>query len=375
MKPIRWNEPRFGTEDIESVAQVLRANYVNEGPKTKELEEALQRYLGVKHVIMACNGTAALYLALRADKLIRRAHDYEVLVPDMTMLATATAVSWAGGKPVLIDIEKSRYSISLAEIRKKITPRTKAIVPVHVLGKAAEMHALNELAREFRLTVIEDAAGALGSKDAAGRMLGTMGNVGCFSLQSNKIITSGQGGFVATNDDRYYETMRRIRDFGRISNKEFLHETEGYNLKYSDLAAALALSQFAKIEQRKQLLRRQFELYRAQLASIPGIVFPPLSESEVPLWIDPIVPRRKELIAFLNAQSIFPRECWPALHRNKPYWHQGSDEHFPHASFVSDNVLWLPNGPHMNDEDVVHVCDAMKEFYGSAFSNLGTIKL
>ncbi|MEK6825657.1 MAG: DegT/DnrJ/EryC1/StrS family aminotransferase [Nanoarchaeota archaeon] len=363
MKTIRWNEPRFDAEDLANVSQVLQDNYVNEGPKTKELEEQLQKYLGVKHVIMTCNGTTALYLALRADKLIRNLNEYEVLVPDMTMLATATAVSWAGGNPVLCDVEKQRYCLDIDSVRKNLTPRTKAILPVHVLGKAANMQSLQKIAEELKLTIIEDAAGALGSKDEQGRMLGTIGKVGCFSMQSNKIITSGQGGFVVTNDTRYHETMRRIRDFGRFSNKEFLHEVEGYNLKFSDLAAALALGQLKKIEQRKQLLRRQFELYHTQLSFIPGIVFPEVKGQEVPLWIDPIVPQRKELITFLNAQNIFPRECWSALHHNKPYWHQGSDEHFPNASFVSSNVLWLPNGPHLNEEEILYVSQKIKEFY------------
>src|SRR3989344_4628878 len=133
MKTIRWNEPRFDDDDIASVSDVLRANYVNEGPKTKELEEQLQTYLGVKHVIMTCNGTTALYLALRADKQIRNLQEYEVLVPDMTMLASATAASWVGGIPVLCDIEKNRYGIDVAAARKKITSKTKAILPVHIL--------------------------------------------------------------------------------------------------------------------------------------------------------------------------------------------------------------------------------------------------
>ena len=191
--------------------------------------------------------------------------------------------------------------------------------------------------------------------------------MGCYSLQSNKIITCGQGGFVSTDDDRYHEVMRRLRDFGRFSNKEFIHEKEGYNLKFSDLAAALTLSQLKKIESRKSLLIHQRNLYEKELSSVKEIRFPKANiiKGEVPLWIDIHIKNRVDLVACLKLHNIFSRDCWPAIHRNPPYSYLGKDEDFPNASYLADNCLWLPNGPHLSDEDILHICEKIKEFYGS----------
>jgi len=358
---INWNEPKFNDEDLREVSEVLKANYVNEGPKTKQLEEKFKKYLGVKHVICTTNATAALFLAIKADALIRGVEDFEVIVPDMTMIATATAVEWAGGKPILVDVEKDRMTINIEKIEKKITSKTTVIIPVHILGRAAEMGQLNEIAQRHNLTIIEDAAGALGSK-TKGKYLGTIGKVGCFSLQSNKIITSGQGGVIVTNDDQYNEVIRRLRDFGRF-NKEFLHKIAGYNLKFNDLSAALALSQFNKLGERKLLLIKQRNQYEQELSSINEIKFPEFKEEEIPLWIEVIAKDRDKLFEYLKSLEIYSRKCWSALHKNPPYQNQGADSDFPISSFIFDNVLWLPNGPAITSEQINSICSKIKEFY------------
>jgi len=362
MTPIRWFEPKFDKEDIEEVKKVIKNNYVNEGPKTKELEELLKNYLRVKYVILTINATAALFLVIKSEATRRNIKDFEVIVPDMTMIATATAVDWAGGKPVLVDVKKEDLTIDASKIENKITSRTIAIIPVHVLGRSAEMNKIKEIAKKYNLLVIEDAAGALGSSNN-NKPLGTIGDVGCFSLQSNKIITSGQGGIIATNDDRLFEIIRRYRDFGRLTNKEFFHEAVGYNLKFNDLSAALAFSQFKKIEERKKLFLSQFNYYKRMLKEVNKITFFPLEEGEIPLWIDVIAERRDELYEFLAHNQIYCRKCWPAIHRNKPFNSYGRDSDFPNSSFASDNVIWLPNGPAIKFKYIDLICNKIKEFY------------
>jgi len=358
---INWNEPKFDDEDLKEVSGALKANYVNEGPKTKQLEEKFREYLGVKHVIFTANATASLFLAIKADALIRGVKDFEVIVPDMTMFATASAVEWAGGKPILVDVEKDRMTINIKEIEKKITPKTTAIIPVYIVGRAADMEKLNEIARRYNLTIIEDAAGALGSK-TNGKYAGTIGKVGCFSLQSNKIITSGQGGVIVTNDDQYNEVIRRLRDFGRF-NKEFFHKMVGYNLKFNDLSAALALSQFNKLEERKTLLIKQRNQYRQELSFVNEIEFPEFKDGEIPLWVDILTRDREGIVNHLKLSEIYPRECWPALHKNSPYQNQGTDEDYPISTFISNNALWLPNGPAITSEQIILICGKIKEFY------------
>jgi perosamine synthetase len=370
---INWNEPKFGEDEIKEVSEVLNAGYVNEGPKTKQLEEELKKYLGVKYVLLTTNATAALFLAIKADAIIRNKEDFEVIVPDLTMIATATSVEWAGGKPILVDVEKERATIDISKIEEKINEKTIAIIPVHILGRSANMDGLMNLASKHNLTIIEDAAGALGSKDQYGRYLGTIGKMGIFSLQSNKIITSGQGGIIVTNDEKYYEALRRLRDFGRFSNKEFIHEKVGYNLKFNDLSAALAVAQFRKIESKKQMLSSQRTLYQNALKDVKEVKFPSYNSEEIPLWIEIIANDRTNLVEFLIKNEISPRECWPAIHINPPYKNQGNDADFPNSSFLSKNALWLPNGSAITSEQINHIGEKIREFYNSSGLNMKKI--
>jgi len=359
---IRWFEPRFDDEEIKEVEKVIRDNYVNEGPKTRELEELFRNYFGVKYAVLTVNATAALFLAIKSEAKKRNVKDFEVIIPDMTMIATATAVDWAGGKPVMVDVKKENLTIDTDKVEEKITPLTIAILPVHVLGRSADMDKIKKIAKKYNLIVIEDAAGALGSLNN-GKLLGTIGDVGCFSLQSNKIITSGQGGVLLTNDDSLFELIRRYRDFGRLSNKEFFHEEMGYNLKFNDLSAALSVAQFKKLEERKKLLLNQFNYYKKMLEEVNQINFFSLKDGEIPLWIDVIAEKRDELFDFLASNQIYCRKCWPAIHRNKPFNSYGNDSDFPNSSFASDNVIWLPNGPAVSFEDIILICEKIKEFY------------
>ncbi|NPE27134.1 cupin domain-containing protein [Methanococcoides sp. SA1] len=363
MTRINWNEPRFDEDDIKEVSEVIRDNWVNEGPKSRELELSIKKYLGVKHVILTTNATAALFLAVKADAKLKGVKDFEVIIPDMTMIATAMAVEWAGGKSVPVDIEKKRMTIDPSKIEDKITHKTTAIIPVHTIGRSADMESLKFIAGKHNLSIIEDAAGALGSQED-GKFLGTIGKAGCFSLQSNKIITCGQGGVIVTDDDRYYETMRSLCDFGRI-DKEFLHKEKGFNLKFNDLSAALGLSQFRKIEERKKMLVEQRKKYESELSEIKEVSFPPINidSGEIPLWIDVIVKDKDELIENLKSSEIYSRPCWPPVHRNPPYSHTGNDSDFPNSTYISDNVVWLPNGPAISSDQISFICGKIKDFY------------
>lgn len=362
MEIIRWNEPRFGAEEIEETNKVLKESYVNEGPKTKELENKFKEFFNIKHVIITTSATAALFLALKADAIIRNVAAFEVIVPDMTMIASANAVVWAGGKPVLVDINRERATIDIEKIEEKITQKTTAIIPVHVLGRGVEMDKLGDLAKKHGLSIIEDAAGALGSK-FGNNYLGTFGEVGCFSLQANKIITTGQGGVLITNDDRYFETIRRLRDFGRMSNKEFIHESIGYNLKFNDLSAALGVAQFNKLNKKMEQLLNQFNTYKNNLNGLKEVQLFNINDGEIPLWVDIIADGRDELVKFLKEKNIHCRECWPPIHRNPPYQDGGCDKDFPISTFISDNTLWLPNGPSVSKEQIVKICNLIKIFY------------
>lgn len=363
MESIRWNEPLFGEEEIEEVSKALKNNFLNEGPKTRELEKILRDYLGVKYVILTTSATAGLFLAIKAEAIKRGVFDFEVIVPSLTMFASASSVDWAGGKPILVDSKEDNLTIDVSKIKEKITEKTIAIMPVHILGRGADIKSILEITRKHNLAVIEDAAGALGSKQND-KFLGTFGDIGVYSLQSNKIASCGQGGIIVLNDDKLYEIISRLRDFGRYDKSEFMHNEIGYNLKFSDLAASVAIPQINKIHDRKKLLINQLKRYKQNLQEVSQVKFFEFKEGEIPLWVDAYVKDRDKLIDFLKSNNIFSRACWPAIHRNKPYENQGWESYsFQNSGRASDNVIWLPNGPGKSLEKIDFICEKIKEFY------------
>ena len=226
------------------------------------------------------------------------------------------------------------------------------------------MDEIEKVAQENNLTIIEDAAGALGSKSKKG-YLGTLGKVGCFSLQANKIISCGHGGFVITNDANYYEVMSRIKDFGRFRKDEEFHKILGYNFKFNDILASIALEQFKKLESRIKKYIAQRKRYEENLKKVKEISFPKIhyENGEVPIYVDAIVQRRNELKKYLELEGIMCRKNWPPLHRNPPYKKQGPDANFPISSFISDNCIWFPNGNKVTFEEIDIICNKIKNFY------------
>jgi perosamine synthetase len=364
MAKLNWNEPKFGEDEINAVAEVLRSGYVTEGPKSAEFVEGLKAYFGVEHVILTTSGAAALFLAIKAGQLARGPEKFEVLVPDITFIASATSVELAGGTPILVDVDPERFCIDIDDARRKISPKTRAIMPVHVIGRGCDMKGLTELVKDHDLLMVEDAANALGSRCDRG-LLGTIGDIGCFSLQANKTITCGHGGFVVTNNAAYYELMVRIKDFGRYQKNEELHTIVGYNFKFNDILAAVALEQFKGLAWRMNKLKDQRKRYEINLADCGAVRFPKFdyATGEIPLYVDMLVKNRTELKEYLTRNGIGSRECWQPLHRNPPYENQGTDEAFPVAAEISDTSLWLPNGASIELEDIDVICERIREFY------------
>jgi perosamine synthetase len=366
MPRLNWNEPRFEEAEIRAVSDVLRSGFVTEGRQSAELVERLQAFLGVRHVMLTTSGTAALFLAVKADQVIRGLKDFEVLIPDLTFVACPNSVELAGGTPVLVEVERERMCIDVDDARRKISAKTKAIMPVHVFGRGCEMDRIHQLARDYDLLVIEDAANALGSSAGDG-MLGAKGDIGCFSLQANKTITCGHGGFVATDNSAYHEVMVRLKDFGRFSKEEDIYPIAGYNFKFNDVLAAIALEQFRRIGERTDALRAQRQRYEANLGSCGGVHFLPFNyvAGEIPQYVDVMVENRPSLRTFLAVEGIGTRECWQPLHRNPPYQDRGTDSDFPVACELSAKCTWLPNGRNITLDNIDHVCERISAFYES----------
>lgn len=355
--------PKVGS-DIERhyINQALDTNYVNEGPLVAEFEKKIAALVGAEHAIAATSCTAGLFLGLKA---VGVGPGDEVIVPDMTFIATANAVEMTGAKTVLVDVDPTTLTISVPAIKKALTPKTKAIVPVHVTGRAAAIEEIMALAHEHNLAVVEDAAEALGSMHQ-GKYLGTFGQVGCFSFSANKTITTGQGGMVVTNNPDLALSMRSFKDQGRPqrgTGGNDIHDTVGFNFKMTDLQAGLGLGQYTFFEERTTRMRRHYELYYQELHTIPEITFFPcaLETGAVPQWTDIKIERRDELEQYLKDNNIDSRKYWYPIHSQKAY--KLPDDNFPNSTAVSPKSLWLPSAFTLTDEDVMEVCRVIKEFF------------
>jgi perosamine synthetase len=344
------------------LTKVVESGYLNDGDLTDALAHLLAEKLGVPYAVAVTSGTAAIACALFA--LGVGAGD-EVLVPDVTFIATANAVTLTGARAVIVDVEPASLSMDPVAARRAITARTKAILPVHVSGRAGNLASILDLARGKGLPVVEDAAEALGVV-AQGKPLGTHGELGCFSFSPNKTITTGQGGLVVTRDPRLARRLRELKDQGRAergTGGDDAHPVLGFNFKLTNLQAAVGLAQLQDLDRRMQRMKIIGEVYRRELRGMPGIqTFPAdLVGGEIPQWTDVLVERRDELVEYLIQHGMQCRKFWHPLHAHSPY--QGSDSEFPVSSALVPKAFWLPSAFQMGEEEVLQVCSHIKEFY------------
>jgi len=325
----------------------------------EEFEQRLAGLLSVKHAVAVTSGTAALFLALKA---VGVGPGDEVLVPDVTFIATANAVTLAGARPVLVDIDPDTLTLDPRATAAAVTPRTRALIPVHVSGRGADMAALLQVAGRYGLEVVEDAAEALLSFQG-GKALGTIGRLGCFSFSPNKTITTGQGGLVVTDDDRLAVRLRELKDQGRPvrgTGGDDVHASVGFNFKLTNLQAAVGLAQLELLPGRVLRLRAIYEFYRRELAGVPGLRLPGFTDGEAPQWVDAVVEDRDRLAGWLTARQMHTRNSWHPIHTQAPY--RLPDDGFPASTAACRRALWLPSSFTMTEPEQLSVCRAIQEF-------------
>lgn len=348
--------------ELERIRRVLDSNYLNDGDVTLAFERELAGLLNVKHVVAVTSGTTAIFLALVAAGV--QPGD-EVIVPDLTFIATANAVTLAGATPMLVDIDPATLLLDPRAFQSSITPRTRAVVPVHVSGRGAAMAEIRAVAARHGVAVVEDAAEAFLSRQGS-RCLGTLGVAGCFSFSPNKTITTGQGGAVATDDDSVAARLRGLKDQGRSvkgTGGDDEHPAIGFNFKFTNLQAAVGLAQLTELPQRLERQRQIYETYARELAGCDGITLPGfrVSEGELPLWTDAVAERRDDLDRYLGERGMMCRRFWYPIHTQAPY--RRPDASFPSATRVSPHALWLPSAFTLTDDDVTRVSRAIRDFY------------
>lgn len=357
--------PWLGEEEQVAAAQVLASGWISEGPRAAALAERLNALIGVPYGVFAPNGTLALYLALLAAGV---GPGDEVIVPDITFIASANAVLFAGATPVFVDVEPETFQIDLAAARAAITARTRAIMPVHLFGLAAEMDALQALANANKLLVIEDAAQGIGVR-YRGRHVGGLGTLGCFSFFSDKTITMGEGGYVVCHDAAIYERLRLLRNQGRIDRGQFVHPAVGMNLRITDIQAAVGLVQLDKLEQIIERKRVILGWYAEGLRGLECVrlLAAPAHIASVPFRTVLIAERAEALMAYLEAHGVQPRAFFYPLHRQPCFAHLDpgrlDDSRFPNATYAAKRGIMLPTYPELCEGEVAYICESVREFY------------
>lgn len=360
------NEPIITPEAKANVEEAMRSGWVSSGgPFIEQFEEEFALYLGVKHAVTTTSGTTALHLALVALGI---GPGDEVVLPDFTMMACVFAVLYTGAKPVFVDIDPEIFTIDPEKIAEKITPKTKAIMPVHIYGHPVDMDPVLAIAEQHDLWVIEDAAEAHGAR-YRGKLCGSMGDINAFSFYGNKIITTGEGGMVVTNDDVLAARARRLKDLAHSPAKRFWHEELGYNYRMTNLQAALGVGQLVHIEDFLKKKQWMSEGYARGLRGIPGLRLPVTKEWATNVhWMyavlveDSFPLSRDAFRAVLKDRGIDTRDFFfscSAQPVTRKYCGDGG--HYPVTEYSASHGLYLPSGLALTQEQLDTVCQAIRD--------------
>lgn len=359
MEYICQMKPSFDSMEQEALNEYMSSGgWVTEFKKTREFEGKIAEYTGARYCSIMCNGTLSLTVALLACGV--QAGD-EVIVPDFTMVATANAVELIGAKAVFVDIDINNLCLDFEKAKEAVNEKTRAIMLVSINGRYPDdLESIIRFCKEKNIYLIEDAAQSLGSL-YKGRQLGTFGDIGSFSFSAPKIVTTGQGGALVTNNEKLYERIVKIRDFGRSGGGNDHYLIKGWNMKFTDIQAVIGICQMKKLPDRVNRKRKMAELYYKLLQNVEEVKLIDTDFDNTTLWfIDILCEKREELMAYLHNKQIGTRQVYPALHSEPAY---GYDQSFPNAEVVAQKGLWLPSFVELTDEEIVYICDNIKQFY------------
>jgi perosamine synthetase len=353
---VRVGEAAIRDEERELVtAAISRGEIGHFGRHVREFEELFSGYCGVAHGVATSSGTTALHLALAA---LGVGPGDEVILPTMTMIATANAVRYTGASPVLADCDPVTWTVDPERIAAKVTRRTKAILPVHLYGHPCAMDRIGEVARNHGLIVVEDAAQAHGA-ECRGRRAGSFGDASAFSFYVNKVVTTGEGGMVVTNDDTLAERSRRLRDQAFDPHDRFRHSELGFNYRMTNLQAAVGVGQMRRIDSIVRRKRDIADRYRQRLAGIPGLTLPPEEPwARSVFWMFAVLVERPygltrdELMRALARRGVETRRFFVPIHCQPIYRDLYDPDAYPVAEELAEKGLYLPSGVGLSNEDI-----------------------
>ena len=357
-------EPFIEQLEYEGIKECFDINWITEGPKSKLFVNRLCELMNVKYGVLAPNGTLAIYMALKALNI--KAGD-EIIVPDFTFIGSANAVEMIGAEPVFCDIDYD-LQIDINSCEKLLTENTKGIMPVHIYGMAANMDAVCEFAKKHNLYIIEDAAQAVGIK-WNGKHAGTFGDVGTFSFFADKTITTGEGGFVCTNNEETYKKLLYIRNQGRINRGSFIHPEIGYNFRMTDIQSSIGLVQLDKLNLIVEKKSGILNLYKKLLKKNENIeIIEPNSNSKsnhIPFRVAIMTKNRSNegLMNNLKKNDIETRTFFHPLHLQPCYLELNNNKDIKVSKDVYSRGICLPSYPTLKNEEIEYICEKINLYY------------
>lgn len=368
-------KPCLKGNEMKYVQECINTGWISSAGKfVDEFEKKFAEFCKCRYGISCCNGTVALHLALMALDIKK---GDEVIVPNLTFVATANAVLYVGAKPILVDVEEDTWCINPKLIEEKITNKTKAIIPVHLYGHPCDMDPIMEIAAKHNIYVIEDCAEAHGAeykgKDGNFRKVGSFGIINCFSFYGNKIITTGEGGMCVTNDEKLAERMNYFKNHGMKKEKRYWHEEVGYNYRLTNIQAAVGLAQLERIELFIKKRRELAKKYNELLKNVKGITLPPEKPwAKNVYWMysvlinDDFPINRDELIERLDKAGIETRRFFYPMNEMKPYQDKDTKDKsksekqiYPVSKKLAEQGINLPTFVEITEEEIKTVVKAI----------------
>lgn len=354
-------EPWFGIEEKEAMIEYMNeGGWLTEFKRTTEFEQRIADYTNAKQCIVVNNGTISLTLMALAAGIN---HGDEVIVPNYTMIATPNSLKMIGAVPVFVDVEPDTLCLDITLVKKAITPKTKAILLVTANGRypSVGIDAFVGLCKENNLLLLEDAAQSLGSFFPNGQHQGTVGIAGSFSFSAPKVISTGQGGAIVTNDDVFAAKIRKLKDFGRSGGGNDIHDSIGYNFKFTEMQAVIGNEQMKKLQWRVDRKKEIYQIYKRELADCMQISFFKQDLIHTTPWfIDVLTENREGLQQFLKQNNIGTRTMYPPINKQEAYQLQGN---YPISNLIGEKGLWLPSAAQLTSDELLTISSTIKKYY------------
>lgn len=362
------NQPVLGEKEKEYLIRCIETGWISsEGPAVKEFEEKLAARVGRRHGIAVSNGSTALDLAMQA---LRLPEGSEVIMPAFTIISCAAAIVRSGLKPVLVDADPHTWNMDVAQLEAKVTPKTRAIMVVHIYGLPTDMDPVLEFAARHSLKIIEDAAEMHG-QTYRGKPCGSFGDVSTFSFYPNKHVTTGEGGMVLTDDAEMAEICRSLRNLAHSPQRRFVHEELGFNYRLTNLQAAIGIAQLERLDQSIVKKRKMGQIYNERLSAIPELEIPPAKTdyAENIYWVygmvlaDGVKADAAQMMARLSDLKVGTRPFFWGMHEQPVFQRMGwfKDESHPVTERIARRGFYVPSGLGITEEQQLRVVDAVRQ--------------